>query len=204
MTESRLLRLFSTPVLLHEIENAEALNEELKSAIAEQRKRSEGVKRSNAGGWHSSRDLAHWGGEAGKAILTTAMQLASGLTTVVEGAPPPAWTAEGWANVNGRGDSNKAHVHGGCFWSGVYYVEVPDSETGQLLLHDPRMPALRMYAPNLRFKGAGPEQVVKVQPKTGLMVIFPGWLSHSVDRWEGDGERVSVAFNIFANAAASQ
>jgi hypothetical protein len=30
------------------------------------------------------------------------------------------------------------------------------------------------------------------------MVLFPGWVSHSVEPWEGSGERISVAMNIRA------
>jgi len=31
-----------------------------------------------------------------------------------------------------------------------------------------------------------------------MVVMFPSWLSHSVDPWQGEGERVSIAFNVFA------
>jgi hypothetical protein len=56
-----------------------------------------------------------------------------------------------------------------------------------------------MYAPSLRFKGAGPEQVARLQPKSGMIVMFPSWLSHGVDPWEGEGERISIALNVFAS-----
>jgi len=36
--------------------------------------------------------------------------------------------------------ANRAHVHGGSFWSVVYYVRVGDGEGGELVLHDPRLP----------------------------------------------------------------
>jgi len=73
-----------------------------------------------------------------------------------------------------------------------------------LVLHDPRMPGLRMHAPNLRFKDAGEELLVKIAPSEGRMVLFPGWLSHSVEPWEGSGTRISVALNIRAVARESQ
>jgi hypothetical protein len=53
-----------------------------------------------------------------------------------------------------------------------------------------------MYSPTLRFKGAGPEQVFRLQPKSGTIVMFPSWLTHSVEPWDGEGERISIAFNI--------
>jgi hypothetical protein len=30
------------------------------------------------------------------------------------------------------------------------------------------------------------------------MILFPGWLSHSVEPWDGGGTRISVAMNIRA------
>ena len=90
------------------------------------------------------------------------------------------------------------HVHGGSFWSAVYYVRVGEAEGGDLVLHDPRMPALRMHAPNLRFNDNGPELKVRIRPKAGRMVLFPAWLSHSVEPWDGSGTRISVAMNIRA------
>jgi hypothetical protein len=31
-----------------------------------------------------------------------------------------------------------------------------------------------------------------------MVVMFPSWLLHSVEPWEGEGERISIAFNVFA------
>ena len=93
------------------------------------------------------------------------------------------------------------HIHGGTYWSAVYYVRAGEGEGGQLVLHDPRMPALRMHAPGLRFKDAGPDVRTTIEPKSGLMVLFPAWLLHSVEPWQGDGHRISVAMNIRASMA---
>lgn len=198
---AKLHLMFSTPIIVDQIDDAEAVNAELMRLIEERRLVDEGVVRSNAGGWHSKQDFAVWSGPSGSKVLQRVLQLARDNTVKIEDSPPPVWTAEGWANVSGSGASNKPHVHGGAFWSAVYYVRAPESESGKLVLHDPRMPALRMYAPNLRFKGAGPEQVARIKPKSGMIVMFPSWLMHGVEPWQGEGERVSIAFNIFARSA---
>lgn len=195
--------MFSTPVIVDHVDGAEAMNAELLKLIEERRAVDEGVVRSNTGGWHSKQDFVNWSGEPGRKLLLHVLNLARDHTQIA--ADPGAaidWAAEAWANVSGAGALNKAHVHGGAFWSAVYYVRAPESGSGQLVLHDPRMPALRMYAPMLRFKGAGPEQVARVNPKSGMVVMFPSWLSHSVDPWQGEGERVSIAFNVFARTPA--
>ena len=109
-----------------------------------------------------------------------------------------AWTVDSWANASDTGAFQHAARAWRIFWSAVYYVRVGEEEGGDLVLHDPRMPALRMHAPKLRFKDNGPELKVHVRPREGRMVLFPAWLSHSVEPWEGSDTRISVAMNIRA------
>ena len=201
MTE-KLMRLFPTPVIVDELDDAEALNRELEQAILAQQTRDEGVKLSNRGGWQSKRDFPRWGGQAAAAVVNRAIAIANGHTVVGSGRPP-AWHVDSWANVSGSGNFNMPHVHGGSFWSAVYYVRAGHGSGGELVLHDPRMPELRMHAPGVQFKGIGPELKVPIQPKSGLMVLFPAWLWHSVEPWEGTGQRISVAMNIRAAQARS-
>jgi hypothetical protein len=35
-----------------------------------------------------------------------------------------------------------------------------------------------------------------IYPKTGMMLIFPSWLQHSVMAYTGTGTRISIAFNL--------
>ena len=204
MSTAKTHLMFSTPVIVDDVPGAEAINAALLELIKERREVDEGIIRSNAGGgWHSKQDFTQWCGEAGRRLLLHVLTLARDSTQVAGDARSAIdWSAEAWANVSGAGALNKPHVHGGAFWSAVYYVRAPASDTGQLVLHDPRMPALRMYAPMLRFRGAGPEQVARITPRNGILVMFPSWLLHSVEPWQGDGERVSIAFNIFARPPA--
>ena len=37
-------------------------------------------------------------------------------------------------------------------------------------------------------------------PRSGLLIMFPGWLRHSVRPFEGRGERISVALNLSLSA----
>jgi uncharacterized protein (TIGR02466 family) len=197
MSETKKVLVFGTPIIVQQIDDAEEINRELEKLIAERRAVDPGVQRSNAGGgWHSTQDFPTWSGDVGRRLIHNVGALARAHTGTVGGAPPPQWLIEGWVNVSGPGASNRHHVHGGSFWSAVYYVRAPESDSGQLVLHDPRMPGLRMYSPTLRFKGAGPEQIFRLQPRSGTIVMFPSWLTHSVEPWDGEGERISIAFNI--------
>lgn len=189
--------LFVTPLLLDELDGAAELNAALADRILARRDESPGLALSNRGGWQSTHDFARWAGDEGHAIVARALDLASAHSQRSDGASP-RWTVEAWANVSCSGAFNMPHVHGATYWAAVYYVRVGDGEGGQLVLHDPRMPGLRMHAPDMQFRNIGPELRAEIKPKEGLLVIFPGWLSHSVEPWEGTGERISVAMNIRA------
>ncbi len=192
---SKRLNLFPTPLIIDQLEDSDALNAELEGVIVERMNAEYGIKRSNVGGWHSNTDLLKWGGPAARRVADHALALANANTTTARGAELN-WAMVGWANVNSRGAANAPHVHGGNYWSAVYYVKVGDGEGGRLRLHDPRLPGLRMHSPVLRFTDAGREIVHQIRPRAGQMLLFPAWLSHSVEAWEGGDPRISIAMNI--------
>jgi len=65
----------------------------------------------------------------------------------------------------------------------------PQSKSGLIEFMDPRVLA-----------GPVPSQAfhppVLLQPKAGMMLIFPGWLMHFVHPYQGSGQRISIAFNL--------
>jgi uncharacterized protein (TIGR02466 family) len=193
---ARVLHFFPTPVIVDELSDASEINRQLEEAILSQQETEPGLKLSNRGGWQSKRNFRLWAGEAGARIIDHAVGLANSSTGHRQDRSPPQWNVDVWANVSRSGAFNMSHIHGGSYWSAVYYVRAGEGEGGQLVLHDPRMPALRMHAPGLRFKDTGPDVRAEIQPKSGLMVLFPAWLSHSVEPWQGEGNRISVAMNI--------
>lgn len=192
---SKRLNLFPTPVVVDQLEDSAALNAALEEIIYARMASEKGVQRSNIGGWHSESDLLEWGGAAASRVAEHALGLATANTKTVRGGEL-AWGIRAWVNVFGTGAGNAAHVHGGNYWAAVYYVKIGTGEGGRLRLHDPRAPALRMHAPLLRFTGAGRELMHPVVPEEGQMVLFPAWLMHSVEPWEGAGDRISIAMNI--------
>lgn len=197
--------LFATPVAAVVLPSAEERNARLLAIILGRRREQPSIQSSNAGGWHSSRDLEAWGGTDAMDVLAMAKSVATQLTADRFGKPiKPAWTVQAWANVNGPGDANIAHYHAGSFWSGTYYVDdggcaADPSLGGAFEMIDPRGPAPAMYAPTLRFAGddgqsAGSAETI--QPRPGLLFLFPSWLMHQVRPYRGTGLRVSLAFNL--------
>jgi uncharacterized protein (TIGR02466 family) len=201
--------LFDTLVIVDRMEDAEALDEELKRLILDRRATDSGIQISNIGGWHSDTRMLRWGGEAALKLVKRVIAAADVYTVDVRAAGKARfrWLPEMWANVSERGASNQFHTHPGAFWSAVYYVDdgydgsADDSLGGELILLDPRMPMIRMAAPDLRFRRPGqkPEDQDKwFRPKSGTMVIFPAWLSHAVRPYYGTGLRISIAINLTA------
>lgn len=197
--------LFATPVAAVEVPGAAALNSQLERLILQRREETPTVQASNAGGWHSDRDIAIWGGPPMATVLDVAKGVATQMTADRSGqAVKPVWTVQAWANVNGPGDGNICHYHPGSFWSGTYYVAdggcASDSALGgEFEMLDPRGPGPGMYAPALKFAGedgtsAGSAETIR--PRPGLLMVFPSWLLHQVRPYRGSGLRISIAFNL--------
>ena len=197
--------LFATPVAAIALPNAEARNARLRQLILARRQQFPSIQSSNAGGWHSARDLPDWGGPDVAEILALAHSAATQLTADRFGkAVRPAWVTQAWANVNGPGDANIAHYHAGSFWSGTYYVAdggcaADPSLGGAFEMIDPRGAAPAMYAPTLRFAGEDGQSAGSgetILPKPGLLFLFPSWLYHQVRPYRGTELRISIAFNL--------
>ena len=198
---------FATPVLMAEVEGAEALNAALLAAIMARRAADPaGLTHSNVLGWHSDTGMTEWGGEAAQALAKIAgdMCFAASRDLASPARPRFAWSVRMWANVAGAGASSQVHAHPGAFWSVVYYVAdggyAQDAAIGgELFLLDPRYPMSVMAETEMVYCGAdgaplAPEQ--RIAPRAGRLVAFPAWLMHGVRAYGGTGSRVSIAMNL--------
>jgi len=210
-TVPEVVPLFSTPLVVFDVPDAETLNTELRRAIEERVRSHPSTRKSNMGGWQSSWDMDRWGGPAAIKLLAYARNLANRMTTDAEGiagkGPYPehfavTWIGIMWANVNHSGHANEYHSHPGSYWSGVYYVDdggiaADSSLGGELEFLDPRGPLALMNAPHLRIAGnlsAGSSE--RIRPQAGRLVMFPAWVMHQVRPYYGSAERISIAFNL--------
>jgi uncharacterized protein (TIGR02466 family) len=208
--EISVLKLFPTPVYVATLPGYEALNVELRRIILEREQSSEGVERSNRGGWQSSWDMYEWGGEPIRRVLDFARAIVDRATVDRAGQHHKiAWRINCWANVNRTGHSNQLHTHPGGLWSVSYYVDdggVDADRTlgGEFEIADPRGAATVMYAPQLTFMGEdgpGLGETQRLTPRDGAMIVFPSWLLHGVCPYRGNRERISIAINFsLANA----
>lgn len=196
---------FPTTIFQVDLPEAETLNKHLLKTIYGERDRDrEGLARSNfseLGGWHSHNDLHKC---AEYADLVSYIDSATGRMCDTMGYDPSRSLKIGtmWSIINPPGAANRSHVHPGCLWSGVYYIQAPE-DCGRIEFVEPRTMHL-MNQP--RFKPNAKRQreywtKVRFTPTAGRMIIFPSWLYHGVDpnmsTEEGDAaNRIIVSFNL--------
>ncbi len=192
--------LFST--YIYECENGPIeLNEELENLarklMAEPRN---ATRRTNFGGWHYAFDVF----ELKEPVVEQFHHhMEQHVQAFLNHFRPEArkkkdkFRLRGWINVNRAGDSNTLHSHPGCFLSATYYVKVPpEMKGGAIYFRDPRGPAVAMYeTPGIELPWVGSGNGIPVTPATGKLLLFPSWLEHRVEPFEGLGERISIAFN---------
>ncbi len=112
------------------------------------------------------------------------------------------WSLQAWANVNRFGDYHDYHNHPHAYLSGTYYVRVPtkleeletrnDVRPGCLTLYDPRACA------NMTAIKGDPyiEPEYTVEPKSGMMLLWPAFVNHFVHPNLSKQPRLSVSFNV--------
>ncbi|MEM9785534.1 MAG: TIGR02466 family protein [Pseudomonadota bacterium] len=189
--------LFGTPLARFDVADHETLDAELLAECARLRAESEGVQKSNRGGWHSELDFLDRETPCIQRLRAAAIASVKEMTRRVTSKVDPDdldMKISGWMNANPRGGFNAPHTHPGAHWSGVYYVNQPEVETGNsgmIEFIDPRsdLPNWRI----LRAKPFRPKR--KIRPQAGEIVLFPSYLTHWVYPNETDVERVTVAFN---------
>jgi uncharacterized protein (TIGR02466 family) len=158
------------------------------------------ARRTNQGGWHYSSDFLAL---ANNLVGEFRRHMEAHLQGFLNHFRPEArkrkdhFLLRGWINVNRAGDSNLLHCHPGSFVSAVYYVSVPkEMKGGEIYFRDPRGPAVAMYeTPGIELPWIGSGIGIPFTPAAGLLLMFPAWLEHRVAPFEGDGERISIAFN---------
>ena len=108
-----------------------------------------------------------------------------------------------WFHVTRRGGFFGTHNHPNASWSGVYCVDPgrhdPDKkDSGLLSFINPTITsAMHLDAGTARMPLPYGPHVASVRFEPGDLVIFPSWVLHDVKPFEGEGERITIAFNCW-------
>ena len=116
---------------------------------------------------------------------------------------------ESWFHTTRQGGFFGAHNHPMHSWSGVYCVQHdgddPDSTSGQLTFINP-LASMTTFIDtaisNLKQPYHQGMRRYRLQP--GQLVLFPSWLLHEVSPYEGNTQRITVAFNARFKLAGAQ
>lgn len=190
--------LFPVPFVTIKLRGAEELNSRLMEEIEQRRQKEAGLDRSNRYGWHSALDFFDRT-EAAHAELARELAaiVASATAKLVPEKPADLHAAhEGWVNISPTHAMNAPHDHPGAFWSGTYYVRVPDVDppdrlSGAIEFIDPR----GSIGSGARLETSFTRGKFTARPTEGSCFLWPGFLRHWVHPNQAREDRVSIAFN---------
>lgn len=98
-----------------------------------------------------------------------------------------------WANIIDQGGFQDVHFHPPSWLSGVYYPRLPAAVNDPARKPEGWLEFGRAYY-MLDAKGEPPLRLV--QPKPGLIVLFPAYFGHRTIPFDTDEKRISVAFDV--------
>ena len=180
---------FSSPVFSTEL--GELLNRQaelIQFAVDLQEEDPEGIISSNYEGWHSKRDIHTRKHDVVGFLLRQIGRAAATYAREISGQQQSNQLIikELWFNLHNRGGWNQPHSHPALF-SGVLYISGDfDQAGGDIMFFNPVAESIGM--------GAAHHKVIN--PKAGMLLLFPGYLSHMVTPYQGESPRISVSFNI--------
>lgn len=100
-----------------------------------------------------------------------------------------------WITKIGMGCKSSFHNHKNSFYSGVYYFDDCDKNTGQLEFKNPLVD-LTSYHVIPKEYSIYSSSSWKIQPQKNLVVFFPSYLYHRIAEHSGRDVRFSLAFNL--------
>ena len=127
-------------------------------------------------------------------------ELATGLVphvkeffTLIKALPPKEIAcADMWCTINRPTSVHPRHIHPLSACSGTYYVNA-EPEMGNINIHDPydnrAMGAMYQTDSPLAY------DTYSINVKSRKAVMFPGWVSHSVQQNLSNKDRIGVSFN---------
>jgi len=97
--------------------------------------------------------------------------------------------AASWFTETKPGEYTRVHNHGSSDISGVYYFKTNKND-GALTFMSPVQ-----LLPAIIFTKI--QDTVTYQPEVGKLILFPGWMYHTVAENETADDRISLSFNIY-------
>ncbi len=118
-------------------------------------------------------------------------------------APTPYEITGCWLFIKPRGTGHPLHSHQNKYLSGVFCVQTPES-ADSISFHETRTER-QINVPRYEEDSQLTSATVHVPVKSGVLIMFPSWLQHTVRENPMEETRVSLAFNVmFSNFIKAQ
>lgn len=101
-----------------------------------------------------------------------------------------------WVNFNEKNNYNAVHFHPISPISGVVYISGESVTSCGLYFCNPHPAEAYIFSELQSVPTTLSSLQIKLTPKVGDMIFFPGWLPHGVPEYSGNDERISIAFNL--------
>jgi len=106
---------------------------------------------------------------------------------------PAGYALDVWGNILRAEGHQDGHIHNLGWLSGVYYVEVPPAVRED----DPENQGwIEFNRPGYGIPDRGTATRHRICPRPGMIVLFPSYVWHHTVPFDGEGERISVAFDL--------
>jgi uncharacterized protein (TIGR02466 family) len=150
-----------------------------------------GCVKSNRGGWQS--DAYHE--NSNQFASNTILEVKEKISKVYEdlGISKEPWLKNYWFNCNYKNDYNKTHVHSYSFVSAVLYLSAP-TNSGNIIFERPDQ--FENFIDDISFSTQENYKSFYVVPKNNLLVMFPSYLPHYVEKNLSEENRISMSFNF--------
>ena len=163
---------------------------QLKNKILDERKKDpKGRLVSNQGGWQSN--FLNNIDELKNEIEDHALKYLN-----VLGLSKPNKINSCWANINGYKDTNMWHTHSKCAIAGVFYVDANEKSGNIKFYHPYYNDIYNQWIDDVKTFNPMNDVITEIEPKSGLLILFPSFLPHSVNPNLNNKERISISFNI--------
>lgn len=107
--------------------------------------------------------------------------------------PPRRWRLNVWGTLLAGGGHQLPHIHPFGWMSGVYYARLPQVADPSA---EPQAGWIEFGRPGADFHCRAEPLTRLVQPREGMIVMFPSYFYHRTVPFSDDTLRVSVAFDV--------
>ena len=102
---------------------------------------------------------------------------------------------ESWYHITKTNGMHEPHIHPGCSWCGIYYIQSGNNDSGYTVFENP-IKSTYIDHGNLFLNNMN---IVRIKPEDGMLVVFPCYLIQYQALYKGVEDRIVVAFNSTIN-----